>query len=70
MEQKRHSDVKPAILTPDEVAEILRVSRRRINQLVAADELPFVRIGKRRIRFNREAVMRWFREQHTINKRG
>jgi excisionase family DNA binding protein len=52
------------------VAKILRVCRRKINQLVAADEIPFVRIGKRRIRFNCEAVMKWFRERHTRNKGG
>jgi excisionase family DNA binding protein len=64
----RPSDDKPRILTPDDVAEILRVSRRKINQLVAAGEIPFVRIGKRRIRFNREAVVKWFREENTANK--
>ena len=59
-------DGKREILTPDEVAELLRVSRGKINQLVAANAIPFVRIGKRRIRFKREAVMKWFREQRTI----
>jgi len=61
--KKRASHGKTEVLTPDDLAEILRVSRRKINQLVAADEIPFVRIGKRRIRFSREAVMKWFREQ-------
>lgn len=70
MGQKRHSDGKPEVLTPDTVAEILRVSRRKINQLVAADEIPFVRIGKRWIRFKRETVMKWFREQRTKKNRG
>ncbi len=59
---------KSEVLTPDEVAEILRVSRRKINELVARDEIPFVRIGKRRVRFSREAVMKWFREQNTKHK--
>jgi excisionase family DNA binding protein len=69
MTEKRFSHGKPEVLTPDEVAEILRVSRRKINQLVADEALPFVRIGKRRIRFKREAIMKWFREQHTTAKR-
>lgn len=58
------------ILTPDEVAELLRVSRGTINHLVAANAIPFVRIGKRRIRFKREVVMQWFREQRTKTKGG
>jgi excisionase family DNA binding protein len=69
MTQKRPLDSKPEILTPKEVAEMLRVSRRRINQLVAEGQIPCVRIGKRRIRFKREAIMKWFREQHTTAKR-
>ena len=61
---------KAEVLTPDDLAEILRVFRRKINQLIAGDEIPFVRIGKRRIRFKREAIMKWFREQRTTNKPG
>jgi excisionase family DNA binding protein len=68
MVQKRPLDRKSEILTPDDVAEILRVSRRKLDQLVAANEIPFVRIGKRRIRFKREAVLKWFREQTATNK--
>ena len=70
MTQERFSHSKPEVLTADEVAEILRLSRRKINQLVAADEIPFVRIGKRRIRFSREAIMKWFAEQNSKSKRG
>jgi len=65
MAEKRPLHGKPEVLTPNDVAEILRVSRSKINQLIAADGIPFVRIGKRRIRFNREAVMKWFREQES-----
>jgi excisionase family DNA binding protein len=46
MTDKRLFHGKPEVLTPDDVAEILRVSRRKINQLVAADRIPFVRIEK------------------------
>jgi excisionase family DNA binding protein len=69
MTQRRSLDSKSEILTPNEVAEVLRVSRRKINQLVAEGQIPFIRIGKRRIRFKREAIMKWFREQHTTEKR-
>ena len=69
MTQKRPLDSKPEILTPKEIAEILRVSRRKISQLVAEGQIPCVRIGKRGIRFKREAMMKWFRERHTTDKR-
>jgi len=56
---------KLEIMTADEVAAFLRVSRRTINHLVAAEAIPFVRIGKRVIRFKRHAVTKWLREQST-----
>jgi excisionase family DNA binding protein len=66
MATKSHG--KGEILTPDEVAKLLRVSRRTINHLVAAKAIPFVRIGKRTIRFKRDAVMKWFREPRNTVK--
>ena len=59
---------KPEILTPNEIAELLRVSRGTINHLVSTEGIPFVRIGKRAVRFKHEAVMQWFREQNTKRK--
>ena len=55
---------KMEIMTPDEVAAFLRVSRRKINHLVATEDIPFVRIGKRVVRFRRQAVTKWLREQN------
>jgi excisionase family DNA binding protein len=59
---------KQEILTPDEVAEFLRVSRRTINHLVSAEAIPFVRIGKTVVRFKRQAITKWLREQNTHKK--
>jgi excisionase family DNA binding protein len=59
---------KPEILTPDELAELLRVSRSTINRLIASQSLPFIRIGNRVVRFKRQAVTKWFREQNTKKK--
>ena len=61
-------DGKLEVMTPDEVAEFLRVSRRTINSLVAAKAIPFVRIGKRVVRFKRQAVAIWLREQNFQKK--
>jgi excisionase family DNA binding protein len=60
---------KPEVLTLDEVAELLRVSRSTINRLVASQAIPFVRIGNRVVRFKRQAITKWFREQYTKKKR-
>jgi excisionase family DNA binding protein len=65
MTKKPVAHGRSEILTPHEVAELLRVSRRTINHLVAAEAIPFMRIGKRAVRFRREAVMKWLREQNT-----
>jgi excisionase family DNA binding protein len=59
---------KLEIMTPDEVAELLRVSRRTINNLVATEAIPFVRIGRRVVRFKRHAITKWLREQNTQKK--
>jgi excisionase family DNA binding protein len=56
---------KQEILTPDQVAEFLRVSRRTITHLVATEAIPFVRIGKRVVRFKRHAVTKWLQEHNT-----
>jgi excisionase family DNA binding protein len=61
-------DGKLEIMTPDEVAAFLRVSRRTINNLVAIEAIPFVRIGRRVVRFKRHAVTKWLREQNTQKK--
>jgi excisionase family DNA binding protein len=61
-------DNKPDIMTPDEVAEFLRVSRRTINNLVATEAIPFVRIGRRVVRFKRQALTKWLREQNIQKK--
>lgn len=42
-------------MTVDEAAEYLRVSRRQVYNLLAAGELPFVRVGSR-VRFDPEAL--------------
>jgi excisionase family DNA binding protein len=67
--KKRLLDGKSEILTPNEVARLLRVSRRTVNRLISSQCVPFIRIGKRAVRFKRDAVMEWFQEQN-IRKKG
>lgn len=37
----------PLVYTPEEVAEILRVSRASVYKMIKAGELPFVRVAGR-----------------------
>jgi excisionase family DNA binding protein len=41
-----------------EVGKMLRIGRNKIYEMVARDEIPHRRFG-RRIRFSRAAIMRW-----------
>ncbi len=47
------------ILLADEVAEILRVDRQRVYELVRTDQIPVIRLGDRQYRFSAEAIYRW-----------
>ena len=48
---------QPPFLKPDEVAEVLRVSRRHVYNLIASGALPSFRVGRSH-RIPREAVER------------
>lgn len=47
------------ILVADEVAELLRVDKQRVYELVRTNRLPFIRLGERQYRFSLDAVERW-----------
>ncbi len=53
----------PAVLTVDEVASLLRVSRWRVYELVQSGSIPHVRLG-RTLRFSREALRQWIGQSH------
>ena len=44
------------LLTKEAVAKHLQLSTRTINQLIAIGALPVVRLGRRTVRFRRQAV--------------
>lgn len=60
-----NSASNPVLLHVVEAAEILALSRARVYQLIAAGELPHIRIGKS-VRVPRAALLR-FIERQTIN---
>jgi excisionase family DNA binding protein len=47
-----------AVLTPAEVAELLRIDEDTVERMAAAGELPGRRLGDD-WRFNRDAILRW-----------
>ena len=47
------------ILVAEEVAELLRVDRQRVYELVRTNQIPVIRLGERQYRFSAEAIYRW-----------
>lgn len=47
------------ILVADEVAEILRVDRQRVYELVRRNKIPVIRLGERQYRFDANAIHSW-----------
>ena len=44
------------ILVAEEVAEILRVDKQRIYELVRTQQIPYIRLGERQYRFSAQAI--------------
>jgi len=51
--------MEKTILVADEVAELLRVDRQRVYELVRRGVIPVIRIGQRQYRFNADAIKQW-----------
>ena len=47
------------ILIADEVAEMLRIDRQRVYELVRRDAIPVIRLGERQYRFDAAAIRQW-----------
>jgi excisionase family DNA binding protein len=54
--------VDPLLLKAPEVAKLLGLGRSKVFAMIAAGELPFIRVG-RSVRVPREALERWIRER-------
>lgn len=44
------------VLIADEVAEMLRVDKQRIYELVRTNQIPVIRLGERQYRFSAQAI--------------
>jgi excisionase family DNA binding protein len=48
-----------SLLIADEVAELLRVDKQRVYELVRTRKIPVIKIGERQYRFSVDAVNAW-----------
>ncbi len=51
-----------------EVAQVLRIARSRVYELIGSGEIPSIRIG-RSVRVSRKELDRWLEEQRKPNAR-
>lgn len=58
----RYSNAESPLMTVEEVAGLLKLSRARCYQLAATGELPVVRIGKS-VRVRRDRLEAWLDER-------
>jgi excisionase family DNA binding protein len=62
------------ILKAGEVAELLRIDKQRLYELVRTRRIPVIRIGLRQYRFSRTAIMNWLEQgggaSHTVPTEG
>ncbi len=65
MGKKKHS--LPHLLTADEVAELLRTTRKAIYAKAARCELPGRVFIDRRLLFDRTVLLRWLKEKQAMS---
>lgn len=58
-----------ALLTPDEAAEFLRVSRTQLYKLRREEGLPYVKLGGRTL-FKRDALVEFVNQNQKVNENG
>lgn len=61
-QSKQGEGMERRILIADEVAELLRVDRQRVYELVRRNAIPVIRLGERQYRFDAEAIERWIED--------
>lgn len=57
------------LLTLEELAQLLRISKNTLYYYIRRENLPLIRIGKH-IRFDEEAVRFWIQEQQEKQQKG
>lgn len=60
----------PELLTADEVAKLLRTTRKAIYAKIERGQLPFFRVGPKSVRFRRDEIRRWLAERYVPTRDG
>lgn len=53
------------VLVASEVADILRIEKQRVYELVRTNQIPFIRLGERQYRFSAQAIEKFLSEGGT-----
>ena len=62
-------DALPLLLTVDEVAALLRTTRKAIYAKVERGQIPYVRMSSRCLLFERDVLLAWLRERRAPSPR-
>jgi len=54
------------LLTREEACERLRLSRSTLDYLVATGQVPYVRLGKRNVRFREDRLQAWLEGRENV----
>ena len=57
------------ILTRKETAKFFKIPLRTIDYLVQTDQIPFSRLGKRSVRFDKGRLSEWFKDREGVEFR-
>ena len=60
----------PLLLTPDDVAALLRTTRRAVYAMIERAQLPGVTRVGRRILLRRDLLLRWLEEKRALSSKG
>ena len=58
------------LLVVDEVAELLRVDRQRVYELVRTHRIPVIRLGERQYRFAAATIEKWLHDGGSKKREG
>lgn len=54
------------ILTRKEVSEVFKLNPRTLDYLISSGQIPYSRIGRRMVRFERSRLEQWFKSREGI----
>lgn len=60
----------PPLLKAEEVAELLRTTRKAIYAMVERGSIPYVRVSPKRVLFDRDELLRWLDERRAPSPGG